>query len=893
MPRQNKQYTNPFLKAKGPLVALESSSLSNLQKAIALHQQGQLVQAEALYLQLLQMEPRNADAIHLLGVIAYQSRKFQIAVDLIGHAIEINPDVASYYSNRGNALQELNQFDAALASYDKAIELKPDYAEGYYNQGNTLQVLKQFEAAIVSYEKAIKLKPDYAEGYYNHGNVLKVLNQFDAALISYNKAIELKPGYAEAYFNRGNALQVLKQFEAAINSYEKAIELKPDYAEAYSNRGNALQELNQFDAALVSYDKAIELKPDYAEAYSNRGNALQELNQFDAALVSYDKAIELKPDYIEAYYNRGLALQELEQFHSALASYDKAIDLKHNYAEAYSNRGNALQELKQFNAALVSYDKAIDLKPDYTEAYYNRGLALQELKQFDSALASYDKAIDLKHNYAEAYYNRGNALKVLKQFDAALVSYRKAIELKPDYEYLFGMILHIKMHLCDWQEFERYVLDLSFKIQSNAKASTCLAILALPIGLADQRKSAEVWNIHKNPLKSDLGPVIKCTKRSKIRLGYYSADFHNHATSYLIAELFERHDKEKFELIAFSYGPDTKDEMQLRISKAFDQFIDVTAMSDKSIAQLSREIGVDMAIDLKGLTQDARLGIFSYKAAPIQVSYLGYPGTLGVDYIDYLIADKTLIPKNSQQHYSEKIVYLPNSYQVNDRKRVIASRHFIKQELGLPQESFVFCCFNNNYKITPEVFDSWVRILKVVDASVLWLLEDNPVAAMNLQKEAALRGLDPARLVFAKRIDLPEHLARHKVADLFLDTLPCNAHTTASDALWAGLPVLTCMGESFASRVAASLLYAIGLPELVTETHADYEAVAIELATNPTKLRGIKDQLARNRLTTPLFDTALFVEHIEAAYTKMYARYLSNLPPDHIYINDVGTIDKS
>ena len=594
-----------------------------------------------------------------------------------------------------------------------------------------------------------------------------------------------------------------------------------------------------------------------------------------------------------AYYNRGLALQELNQFDTALASYEKAIELKPGYAEAYSNRGNTLQELKQFDAALFSYEKAIELKTDYNEAYYNRGLALQELKQFDAALANYDKAIELKHNYAEAYYNRGNALKVLKRFDAALVSYGKAIELKPDYEYLFGMRLHIKMNLCDWQDFERYVSDLSLKIQSNTKASTCLTILALPIGLADQRKSAEVWNIDKNPLKSDLGPVIKRTKRPKIRLGYYSADFHNHATSYLMAELFERHDKEKFELIAFSYGPDTKDEMQLRISKAFDQFIDVTAMSDKSIAQLSREIGVDMAIDLKGLTQDARLGIFSYRAAPVQVSYLGYPGTLGVDYIDYLIADNTLIPKNSQQHYSEKIVYLPNSYQVNDRKRVIASRQFIKQELGLPQEAFVFCCFNNNYKITPDVFDSWVRILKVVDASVLWLLEDNPTAAMNLQKEAALRGLDPARLVFAKRMDLPEHLARHKVADLFLDTLPCNAHTTASDALWAGLPVLTCMGESFASRVAASLLYAIGLPELVTEIQADYEALAIELATNPTKLRGIKDKLARNRLTTPLFDTALFVEHIEAAYTKMYARYQSNLPPDHIYIDDVGTTEKS
>ena len=825
MPRKIKKFTNPFLKAKGPLVPHESFSLLNLQNAIALHQQGQLDQAEAIYLKLLQFDPKNADVLHLLGMIAYQTRKIQIAINLIDLAIEINPNVASYHYSKGLILQELKQFDTAIVSYDKAIKLRTDYAEAYFNQGNALQVLRQFEAALVS--------------------------------------------------------------------YDKAIDLRPSYTEAYSNRGNALQELKKFDAALVNYDKAIELKPDYTEAYSNRGNALQELKKFDTALVSYDKAIELKSDYTEAYYNRGLVLQELKQFDAALASYDKAIELKPGYAEAYSNRGNTLQELKQFDEALVSYDKAIELKPDYTEAYYNRGLALQELKQFDDAIVSYDKAIELNHYYAEAYYNRGNALKVLKRFDAAIVSYSKAIELKPDYDYLFGIILHIKMHLCDWQEFERYVSDLSFKIQSNAKASTCLAILALPIGLADQRKSAEVWNIDKNPLKSDLGPVIKSAKRSKIRLGYYSADFHKHATSYLMAQLFEQHDKEKFELIAFSYGPETKDEMQLRISKAFDQFIDVTAMSDKYIAQLSREIGVDMAIDLKGLTQDARLGIFSYKAAPIQVSYLGYPGTLGVDYIDYLIADKTLIPKNSQQHYSEKIVYLPNSYQVNDRKRVIASRQFIKQELGLPQEAFVFCCFNNNYKITPDVFDSWVRILKVVDTSVLWLLEDNPTAAMNLQKEAALRGLDPARLVFAKRMDLPEHLARHKVADLFLDTHPCNAHTTASDALWAGLPVLTCMGESFASRVAASLLCAIGLPELVTETHAGYEALAIELATNPTKLRGIKDELERNRLTTPLFDIALFVEHIEAAYTKMYARYQSNLPPDHIYINDVSTIDKS
>ena len=310
-------------------------------------------------------------------------------------------------------------------------------------------------------------------------------------------------------------------------------------------------------------------------------------------------------------------------------------------------------------------------------------------------------------------------------------------------------------------------------------------------------------------------------------------------------------------------------------------------MSDKAIAQLSRELGIDIAIDLKGLTQDTRLGIFSYKAAPIQVSYLGYPGTLGVDYIDYLIADKTLIPQKSQHNYSEKIVYLPHSYQVNDRQRVIAPTQFTKQQLGLPQEAFVFCCFNNNFKITPPVFEGWVRILKAVEKSVLWLLEDNPEAVKNLRKEATRRGLNPDRLIFAKRINLPEHLGRQRLADLFLDTMPYNAHTTASDALWLGLPVLTLMGESFASRVAASLLNAIGLPELITTKHSEYEALAIEMATNPLKLTSIKNKLDRNRLTTPLFDTPRFTKNIEAAYKMMYERYQTDMSPDHIYVANI------
>lgn len=351
-----------------------------------------------------------------------------------------------------------------------------------------------------------------------------------------------------------------------------------------------------------------------------------------------------------------------------------------------------------------------------------------------------------------------------------------------------------------------------------------------------------------------------------------------------MAELFELHDKNKFELIAFSFRPCEKDEMRQRLLNTFDQFIDVSLKSDKDISLLSREINIDIAVDLMGFTKNNRVNIFSYRVAPIQVNYLGYPGTMVAEYIDYIIADRTLIPLQNQQHYSEKVVYLPNSYQSNDRQRVIADKVFTKEELNLPNDGFVFCCFNNNFKITPETFDGWMRILKAVEGSVLWLLEDNLTAGINLRKEAQNRGIDPKRLVFANRMKLPEHLARHKAADLFIDTLPYNAHTTASDALWAGLPVLTCMGECFASRVAASLLNAIELPELITTTQEQYVATAIELATNPAKLKEIKQKLERNRLTTALFDSPRFTKHIEAAFMQMYERYQADLPPDHIYI---------
>jgi predicted O-linked N-acetylglucosamine transferase (SPINDLY family) len=397
------------------------------------------------------------------------------------------------------------------------------------------------------------------------------------------------------------------------------------------------------------------------------------------------------------------------------------------------------------------------------------------------------------------------------------------------------------------------------------------------------KKSSEIYTQSRYPFNPVLGPILKHPKDIKIRVGYFSADFKNHAVSLLTAELYELHDKNQFEIIAFSFGVDDKSSMRLRLSQAFNQYIDVSDMSDLEIAELSRNLKIDIAVDLGGHTSNSRTGIFSYRAAPIQLSYIGYLGTMGVEYYDYLLADKTIVPIELQKFYSEKIVYLP-SYQVNDRKRIISDRQFTRVELGLPENGFIFCCFNNNYKILPSMFHSWIRILNAVEGSVLFLYADNEWSKANLIQEAGLRGIDSARLIFGAHIPTEEYLARYRVCDLFLDTFPYNAGTTASDALWVGLPVLTLMGQSFASRMAASLLNAIGLPELITNSQAEYETLAIELAMNHQKLRDIKLKLANNRLTAPLFDTPLFVKNIEAAYLTMVEQYQADLKSEHIFI---------
>jgi len=600
-----------------------------------------------------------------------------------------------------------------------------------------------------------------------------------------------------------------------------------------------------------------------------------------------DKKI-VEPNFEKAknFFLLGLERLEKDLIQEAEHFFTLSLELLPERLSTLINLSVVLLKLDKVDKAEEILNKAINLYPTDSSLYLNQGQLFEKKNNLTLALASYSKAIECNVESSEAHYNRAVILQNLKRLDEALASFQRAFELKPDYEFLFGSLLHTKMHLCDWQDFDSNVEVLITKIREGKRSSPSFPVLALVDSLEIHRKVSEVWINDGHQSNTSLGTFTKYPRKNKIRIGYFSADFHNHATAYLMTELFEIHDKSKFEIIGFSFGPELKDEMRQRLTLAFDHFIDVRNKSDKDIAIMSRDMGVDISIDLKGYTQEQRIGIFSYRAAPIQVNYLGYPGTMAAEYFDYIIADPLLIPVESQKYYYEKVVYLPNSYQVNDRKRVISKKVFTRQDLELPKDGFVFCCFNNNFKITPHTFSGWIRILKAVENSVLWLLEDNTTARTNLRKEAQARGLDPNRMIFAKRMKLPDHLARHKLADLFLDTLPYNAHTTASDALWAGLPVLSCMGESFASRVGASLLNAIELPELIVSSQEQYEAMAVELATNPVKLGAIKARLERNRLITALFDTLRFTKHIEEAYTQMYDSYHNNLPVEHIYIQN-------
>ena len=848
--------------------------------------------ALADYNKAIALDRNFAQAFCNRGAVLERLGRWNEALSSYDQAIALNPtDFLSYY-NRGSVLKELKRFGEALDSYERAIVLNADHAEAYVNRGNILRQLQQHEAAVASYEKAIALSPSgflRRLAYDSRGLALADLKRYDEAVASHNESIEIDPNDYLAYSNRGLALKKLQRLEQALASFDQSVVLKNDYAEAYFYRGQVLQELGKFEAAIASYDRVIELTPAHLLPYwahSSRGFALAGLKQFDHAVAAFDKAIALKSDYFDVHCARGHVLQELRRYDEAIASYDQAIALDPNDVRAhpaYSSRGFALKELKQFEEALVSYDRAIALEDTDADAHVNRGGVLQEMGRHEAAIESYDRAIVLKPDYVEAHAGRGFSLLNRGRHEAALASFDQALALKPDMKYLSAFHRYVKMQMCDWSGLAAHLLDLNRELMASKPVTAPFQVLALLDSPDLQRLAAQIWVREECPPDDALGPFAERPPGERIRIGYFSADFRYHPVSLLTAELFELHDRTRFEVIAFALGPKATDSLRERLERAFDRFMDMGQRSDREVAETARRLGIDIAVDLGGYTEHARPKIFALRPAPIQMSYIGYLGTMGAPYMDYLLADPTMIPDEERKHYSEAIIYLP-SYQVNDSTRQEVQRMLTREELGLPSAGFIFSCFNANYKITPDTFAVWMRILLRVEGSSLFLYTGNEIAERNLRKEAEHFGIDSHRVVFGKYLAQEDYLARFRTMDLFLDTLPYNAGTTASDALWAGLPVLTCAGRAFAARVAASLLKAVELPELVTSTTAQYEEMAVTLANNPQLLQTIKMKLVRNRHRTALFDTRRFTQHLEVAYASVHKRHRSGLAPETTFV---------
>jgi predicted O-linked N-acetylglucosamine transferase (SPINDLY family) len=690
---------------------------------------------------------------------------------------------------------------------------------------------------------------------------------------------------ADAALEQGMALHRQYRLDEAGVLYEQVLQSNPENSRATYLLGIIALQKNDPARAGELLARATAIDPHNASAHNDYGRALILLGKPDQALAAFERAISINPDHSAALNNRGDVLNDLERHEAAVASYDRALELKPNSAVMHNSRGNALFALQRFEAAAAAYERAIALRADYSDAHNNRANSLHMLGRHDAALESFNKAISLDPGFADWYASRGRMLGDLKQYRAALADFDAAIALKSELKTLSALRLFSKMHICDWSGRDADIALLTEGIDRNEPIVNPFILLALSDSAGLQQRAAEIWARQVCREDHALPATLARGGAEKIRIGYFSADYHDHATMHLMAGMFEEHDRSKFETIALSFGPDSQDQVRSRLVAACDQFIDVRGKSDSNVALLARDLDVDIAVDLKGYTKDGRPGIFACRAAPVQVSYLGYPGTLGAPYMDYLIADRTLIPEGSRRFYSEKIIELPFSYQINDSRRAIAEREFTREELELPRSGFVFCCLNNTYKITPSVFDCWMRILKRVEGSVLWLFEDNPSAAGYLRQEAVRRDVQPERLIFAKRMAKAEHVARHRAADLFIDTWPCNAHTTASDSLWAGLPVLTCTGEAFASRVAASLLRAVGLPDLIAATPAEYEEMAVALAADAERLADIKQRLIAGRDRAPLFNTQLTTRHLEAAFRRIFARHRDGLPAEHLVIS--------
>jgi predicted O-linked N-acetylglucosamine transferase (SPINDLY family) len=852
----------------------------SLDQAIAIQRRGDLAEAERQFVQILKSEPNNALALFHLGTIFCQNGRFGEGIELFRKSIALNSRSARAFSFLGLALARVGQTAEAIDSFDRAIACEPAFAEAHGNRADLLAQLGRHAEAIEGYQRALAISPGSAEDHCNLGVLLQDVHRHEDAVGYFDQAIRLRPDFAEAHLNRANALARLDRYDEAVKGYDKALALRSGWPEASFYRGNTLRKLGRADEALLAVDTALARMPQFLPGLKARALILIDLGRENDALATLDQALSLKADDVDALVNRGAVLSGLSRHHEALKSFAIALRINPNSVAALNNQAIALVAIGCASEALDSSARAMSIDPSNADAKINQANALSQLFRRKEALALYDEVLGAQPGNIVALANRAAAFERDGQFERAIQDLEGVLKVEPDHAFAFGLLCQCRLAICRWDGFDDLRREMMRHVREDISQINPMVLLGYGVPLQEQLDGTKRYVRDRVPRNQVSGERNNRTSRNKLRVAYLSPDFRVHPVGLSIVNLFENHDRSLFEVIAISYGPDDGSDIRARVVRGVDCFIDAATMSDEAVARILLEREIDIAVDLAGYTDRSRPAILSGHAAPVQVNYLGFPATMGSDFIDYVVADHVVAPADQQSFFSECIVQMPHCFFVTGPHKAQSHSPSSRREMELPERAFVFANFNNHTKLTPTVFEIWMKLLNEIDGSVLWLQRPNAIAIKNIQGAAVAAGVEPSRIIFAKRMQSHEdHLARLALADLFLDTLPYNAHTTATDALWSGLPVLTCAGEAFAGRVAASMLHAVDLPDLVTATLDEYHAMALRLARDATLLQSFRSRLTEARSAGKLFDTAKFCRALEDAYWAMWERWKSGEAP--------------
>ncbi len=895
---------------------------SDFERALKLHSSGALDAAAEVYSLAVQSDRLDGTRLHHYAVCLWQLGRVSEALLWFERALELRPNDPAIWSNFGHFLVTSGSLERGLGACLEAVRLAPSNITALTNLGSAYRVSRNFELAIATFQHAVNISPNDSNALANLASIFLDLSRWSEsqivsktllrvvpqhidglicsavsslelglrqdALIAADCAVSVAPGDPRAWLVKGRVLHSFNRLGDALDCLDKSLSLRRDFPFALSAKGSVLVGFRRHEDALACFERLISLEPRVVSHRLDTATTLLSLNRPVEARIQLSVASRMAPTDPILLGRLGDCYRELGDQISAIDHYKEALTINPDMPAVLNNLGSAYHKLGALVHAVNIFDGLLRANPRFVEATINRGVIAFQQGDYDYALFLYRRAIDLDSDRFDVWRNLGDLYFRLKRYEDALASYKTARGFHQSQTILLDVILHTSLKICDWSEFDNLRQALHDAIAIGSSIYEPFNALGF---LDDPHLTYQVARLYSNSRFSSVlrysdFPRVESVARGVIRVGYFSADFHCHATAYLTAQLFESHDRDSFEIHAFSFGPRTDDPMQLRLKKSFDVFHDVHDFNNLEIAELSRRVGIDIAVDLKGYTLDARPGIFSLGAAPIQVSYLGFPGTLGCNFIDYIIADEIVIPAEDEHLFSESVVRMPDSYQVNDATRSAEVKAPSRDELGISGFKFVYCCFNNSYKILPNIFAAWMEILRQVPDSCLWLLDPGTAGRRNLVREASHHGITERRLIFAAKMPLDMHLSRHQWADLFLDTTPYNAHTTASDALRAGLPILTIRGATFSGRVAESLLSSLGMSNLVCADLESYVASAVDFGKFPEKIAALKTELSSALGGAVLFDGKRFAQRLELAFRKMVEDRDNGLSPSSFHVRE-------